>query len=772
MESARAIRRHAAVQGGALKNGAISLVYFACGVLVSRGAVLGTLAPFGASYAAAVPKERLIPALIGSAMGYVILNPTDSFRYIAVMIAIGGVRWLVSDLKAIRQSRLFPPLAAFIPIFATGVALLFGSTSTMSQFASCIVEATLAGAAAYFFSVSVRLAGDKRSLAAFTGQETACLVMTGCVLMLALGGLAIERVSFGRILAVIAVLLCARFGGVQGGSVSGIATGAVFSLANFEQGFICGGYAFGGLMAGLFAGVGKIACALAFMLANSMMSLAFGTGEIPAAVFIESLIGSVIFLFIPKDAGNFISPVFVREPSAALGDTVKNNVILRLSAASRAIVNIKGDVDRVSKHMEELYAPSFDSVCEKVAAEVCSGCGLRMYCYEHEGGVTKDDFFRLEEYLAAKGSVEERDLEKAFVKSCCKKGEIADAMTRHYRLLTASREAQRRVAEIRGAVAGQFAGVSDVLSDLSREFENSLRCDSEAADRVIDNLSQLGAIPQKAICLIGDNGRMRVELELSGKGTPLKAGQISREVGKACGRRFDLPTLSEECGVIRAALCELPVYDLEIGSDQHIANHGKLCGDCLDYFNDGMGSTYALICDGMGTGGRAAVDGNMAVSSMGRLLRAGMTPDSALQIVNAALMIKSEDESLSTVDLASVDLYSGMLTLKKAGAAATYIRRGGRVTMREMPSLPAGILNNIQFATDTVKLSEGDMVVMISDGAVTGDDKWLERLIRTWRNGSAQELARAVVEESMRRSEGSREDDITAVAMRVVENEP
>ena len=91
--------------------------------------------------------------------------------------------------------------------------------------------------------------------------------------------------------------------------------------------------------------------------------------------------------------------------------------------------------------------------------------------------------------------------------------------------------------------------------------------------------------------------------------------------------------------------------------------------------------------------------------------------------------------------------------------------------MREMPSLPAGILNNIRFATDTIKLSEGDMIVMISDGAATNDDKWLERLIRTWHNGSAQELARAVVEESIRRSEGSREDDITAVAMRVVEND-
>ena len=770
MESARAVRRHTSVQGNALRNGIIHFAYLACGVLVSRGAVLGTLAPFGASYAAAVPKSRLLPSLIGTALGYVILSPADSFRYVAVIVAIGCVRWLVGDLKAISHSRLFPPLAAFIPIFATGVALLFGSTSTMSEFAACIVEGTLAAVAAYFISVSVRLAGDKRSLGAFTGQETACLVMTGCVFMLALGGLAIERVSLGRILAVVAVLLCARFGGVQGGAVSGIATGAVFSLANFEQGFICGGYAFGGLMAGLFSGVNKVACAMAFLVGNSLMSLAFGTGELPAAVFIESMIGSVAFIFIPRDVGVFITPVFVREPSAELGDTVKKNVILRLSAASRAIRNVRSDVERVSKHMEELYAPSFDSVCENVASDVCAGCGLRMYCYEHEGGVTRDDFFRLEEYLAANGRLEERDVEKAFVKSCCKKGEIAEAMTRHYRLLTASREAERRVSEIRGAVAGQFAGVSDILSDLSREFENSLRCDSEAADRVTDSLTQLGAIPQKAICLIDDNGRMRVELELSGKGEPLKAGQIAREVSRACGRRFDLPNLTEEGGVIRAALCELPLYDLEIGSDQHIANRGKLCGDCIDYFNDGLGSTYALVCDGMGTGGRAAVDGNMAVSTMGRLLRSGLTPDSALQIVNAALMIKSEDESLSTVDLAEVDLYSGMLTLKKAGAATTYVRRGSRVMAREMPSLPAGILNNIKFSTDTLKLSAGDVIVMISDGVITGDEKWLERLIRTWREGSTQELAQAVVEEAIRRRESTKDDDITAVAMRVVEN--
>ena len=84
---------------------------------------------------------------------------------------------------------------------------------------------------------------------------------------------------------------------------------------------------------------------------------------------------------------------------------------------------------------------------------------------------------------------------------------------------------------------------------------------------------------------------------------------------------------------------------------QIVAN---FCGDCLNYFNDGTGNTYAIVCDGMGTGGRAAVDGNMATSIMTRLLKSGLTPESSLQIVNSALMVKSEDESLSTVDVAKI----------------------------------------------------------------------------------------------------------------------
>lgn len=87
-----------------------------------------------------------------------------------------------------------------------------------------------------------------------------------------------------------------------------------------------------------------------------------------------------------------------------------------------------------------------------------------------------------------------------------------------------------------------------------------------------------------------------------------------------------------------------------------------------------------------------------------------------------------------------------------------------------MPSLPAGILNGIKFSTDTVNLTTGDMIVMVSDGVITGDDKWLEKLIRTWNEGSTQDLAKAVVDEALKRRKAEREDDVTAVAIRITDN--
>ena len=89
---------------------------------------------------------------------------------------------------------------------------------------------------------------------------------------------------------------------------------------------------------------------------------------------------------------------------------------------------------------------------------------------------------------------------------------------------------------------------------------------------------------------------------------------------------------------------------------------------------------------------------------------------------------------------------------------------------KDLPSLPLGILNESKFIKEDVSLSTADMIVMVSDGVMIGSSEWLEKLIMTFREGSAEQLASAIVDEAYKRRRGDHDDDITAIALRVVEN--
>jgi stage II sporulation protein E len=160
----------------------------------------------------------------------------------------------------------------------------------------------------------------------------------------------------------------------------------------------------------------------------------------------------------------------------------------------------------------------------------------------------------------------------------------------------------------------------------------------------------------------------------------------------------------------------------------------------------------------------------MTVSILTKLLKSGLGENCALQVVNSALMVKSEDESLSTVDMVKLDLFDGSVTLNKAGAPFTYIKKGGRLLKKSAKSLPVGILGDVKFASDSVKLKGGDVIVMVSDGATLKDEKWLEDLIKSFKeNDACADLAKAVVNEAIKRRSDGHDDDITAVAIKISE---
>lgn len=747
-------------------------VYFLLGLLISRGAVLGELSPFGAAYAAAVHRRFTGTAVAGCVLGYILLSPSDSFRYIAVVLAIGALRWLFSDLGKITKSSLFAPLITFATMLATGVAMLYVSTSKMSELGLCVVEALISSAAAYFICRSSQLMSASKGLTNFTQQEIACLTVSVCILMLSFAQVNIFGVSVGRLIAVIVILLCARYGGVAGGSISGIATGVVFSLSSVEMAFLSGGYAFGGLVGGVFSAVGRLPVGMAFTICNTVLSFASSDSELVLSLFIECILATGIFMLIPADFGNNIRAAFTPAPDRNQNEAMRRNITARLDYAAHALDGVNECITAVSDKLRSKCGAESDmQIYESAVRNTCSACGLKVYCWDKQKELTKDDFTRLTEVLRQEGFVNEKDVSEKFTKRCCKERELAANINVSYREYMSSLAAQRRITQVRSVVAGQFSGLSDMLWDLSEEFESCENYDTDSAALITEKLRTEDIVTIECSCRLSGGRGMTVDMELSkGKRDEIDRNLVQQIVSTSCGRRFERASVSEAGDRVRFTMCEISDYDVEIGTSQHIAEDGNLCGDCLSYFMNGMGSMVAIISDGMGSGGAAAVDSNMAVAILKKLLKAGLSYDCALSVVNSSLMIKSEEESMATLDVADINLFSGKVSLYKAGAPVTYVRKCGRVHRREFPSLPVGILNEVKFAKDAVTLHEGDVILMVSDGAVVGDDKWLEDLVRTWNEASCQDFASLVVNEAMKRRQNIHDDDITAIAVRLVEN--
>ena len=142
-----------------------------------------------------------------------------------------------------------------------------------------------------------------------------------------------------------------------------------------------------------------------------------------------------------------------------------------------------------------------------------------------------------------------------------------------------------------------------------------------------------------------------------------------------------------------------------------------------------------------------------------------MSLDAALKLVNSALLVKSGDESLATIDITGVDLYTGRADFYKAGAAPTFLRKSGKAGYVESSSLPVGILGGVSFEKNTVTLREGDLIVMVSDGAVAGGYEWLLSDLEHYEGDDPKQLSDQVVAEAKRRRLDGREDDITAIAI-------
>ncbi len=587
------------------------------------------------------------------------------------------------------------------------------------------------------------------------------LIIIG-IMLTALMNIKPFSLSMGSVAGIALILVSAKYAGVLAGSVAGIvlSTAAVLSDIN-AQGMQV--YALLGLVAGIFAPLGKYFQTLALSL-SALVGLCF-LSEGRAEFMLEVVLGSLIFLLLPRSASISLGKVLSCTPKITANSDLNEALIMRLGTASAALSDVSKTVDNVSRELSKINSPNFSDVLSAIERDACAGCKLRLHCWESKKSETLEALLQMVNTVKSGGYSPEETTTEEFKGRCMRLNKMGAAVSRRYGEYASRVSAELRLDEVREVVSDQFEGISNMLTELADDFKADESFDNSAARIAAAALRNIGICASESTAKIDTYGRMTLEIKARrDDDIVINRLQIMKLLSLSCERDFDVPTINNIGKEMIITVHEHACLKADIGVYQEAAEGSSMCGDAYNYFNDGKGHLIMILSDGMGTGGRAAVDGAMAAGLMSRLIKAGFGFNCALKILNSSMLFKSTDESLATMDIASIDLFTGTVELYKAGAAPTLVRRSGHVGKAVSTSLPIGILREVSFDRAGIRLRHGDILLLMSDGVTLGGTEWINSELEAWRDGSAEDLAARICERARRQTVGEREDDITVIA--------
>ncbi len=733
------------------------------GFLLAVGNVCGEISPFGISISAAVPQSFALTTSTGALIGYLIAGG-NNMKYIISIFLIAIFRCLLENIKYLPQVML----GCLSIISSSFIFMVISGNLDFYNILICLSESAMVGGTTFFFMQAKKYLANKTHYKGLSSGELSVIFISFIIILIPLMSINFLGLGLGKIVAIYSILFIALNMDLYNSSIIGMMVGFVVLLnGNENNGYVILSYGLGGVLAGLANKYGSLFVTSIFATINGifLMLAAIVSGENNYEHLLELIVASFIFVFTSNFLKSKISLVKSNDVDTLSCDNAKNLMLLKLSLASKTLRDIAGATQRLSDKLSKNSKPTIDEIYHKCATKICSKCDLKMFCWNTAYNDTINSFNDMTFLLKNQGKINIDEVSNFMKTKCRNIDEIVTTVNDSYNRFIANKGAERKVAEIRNVVTDQFDGMAMMLKELANEFCEISQFDRRTSIQAKKVFMDIGLNVYAITSFIDKYGRLTIEATTNMVKNTKAVGQtIALELSEKCERIFELPAFNTIDNNMKVTIIEKANYTVDFGVSQLSCNNAKDCGDAYDYFMDSKGKAYMILSDGMGTGSRAAIDGALTTGLLSRLIKAGFDFEAALKMVNSALLIKSGDESLATVDVTSIDLYTGKTNIYKAGAAPTFIKKSDRALEVECTSLPAGILRGVAFDRKTINLKNQDIVIMVSDGVTNNEYNWIYNEIKSFKyNITAKELARKIALESKFRTGKGHDDDVTVM---------
>ncbi len=338
---------------------------------------------------------------------------------------------------------------------------------------------------------------------------------------------------------------------------------------------------------------------------------------------------------------------------------------------------------------------------------------------------------------------------------------------------------QRRLWENRKVIYENLSEVAQIMERVATEEFHYQPIENRYEKSVTKALREEGIYVENLCYMPDDNGKQIIGMTLW---TTQKGGILASEVADMLSvllyRPLQVsavsPYLVDE--KIRSFLfVEEANYIALTGFAKVVRENEVVSGDNYAFLESEKGKMTVLLSDGTGSGEKASRDSERVLDLMEKMMQAGYSIKTALNLINSSLYIKEEDNNHPTIDVCNLDLYSGKCEFYKVGGAVSFLKKEEKVEAISMGNLPLGIFRNIEVESTSKKLQDGDYLIMMSDGVLDafGEEDYqdtLQNVIEEITEQNPREFAEKLLHLAIRASEGHISDDMTIIVVGVWKN--
>lgn len=594
--------------------------------------------------------------------------------------------------------------------------------------------------------------------------------LLGCAVIFSLGETTLFSIDMQVFAAIIASLYALKKG-VIFGVVAALGFGISISSAAAPMCALCA-IAYVSISKLSLFGAGIAACIAGTVWGIYTGGISFLSGGFPALLSASMVYCTAERVGVFSDLEAFLAPK--KEASVSVLDSTviaERRVDVqekRLRAISDSFSSLSEIFYNLSSKLKRPTALDLRSICEESFDKTCEGCENKDLCFGAEYGSTLDAMKKMTVALHSSGLVQEKKLPDSFRRRCVRSQELVNCANKLCALET-KRALQN---EKTGVFALDYDAISQILNDAIAENEDEFKID-QAMSRKLSRVIAEAGFGEHSVSVFGKR-----KLKILARGLDLSerasdVSELKQRLEDATRLALAVPTFELSFGSVNMQTEARRAFSVDGAFATETGEGEKMCGDTVSIFENKNDYLYALISDGMGKGQRAAFVSEMCNVFLRNMLDAGNRMETSLRMLNSVVREEgstSEKECSATVDLLQFDMYSGALTLIKSGAAPTLVLRRGNVFKLGAPSFPIGILRALDAKQIDISCEDGDIVVMVSDGAIADGDKCAYLVDALKDSRLPDECASTIADKLLRRAKAeavSGGDDISVVVLKV-----